>query len=142
MRHVVLTPDAEIHVKAGDWRSAFGSRPAARVQLLEGTGLIGWIADDAVTRPDRYSSNVSGSGVLVSCGARLHVYAGPVVVTGDRDGDPAGLAGKRVGWLVTLHRDVMAALAGASFGDEDMDVWAVQMRAIAAVAASFERGGP
>ncbi|MFI5973599.1 hypothetical protein [Streptomyces sp. NPDC051452] len=137
MRYALITSDGELtdHDDQPDWDALVGTEGKARVHLPR-LAVTGWVSDDGLRFPDQYPRNVVGSCVLITLGARLQPYAGPIVLTGwDPTCTARGLPEicsmpRPTDFLDTVHGAVLKAINGQTPRDFSPS-WAEQTREVA-----------
>lgn len=122
MRYLLIDNDGDLHVKDAAWseiRAEVGPEGPSGVTIpphygWPDTWLRGWVNDVGLLKPETYPRNVVGSLVLTGCGAALHPYPGPVVITGfdQRTRDVCDLDDELIRTVTEIHADARAAVAG------------------------------
>jgi hypothetical protein len=138
IKHAVISAEGELTHHEGeiDWATVIGVEGKVRVPLRPGIMASGWVNDVSLLYPARFPRNAVAACLLVSLGANVQPYAGPVVITGWDSRNT--LRGRielcslpdPVDFLDMIHGAVLKALAGQT-PREFSASWAESMREIA-----------
>lgn len=113
MKYLLLTTDGDLESRDGDYAAELGAHGVAHVWLHQMRyPLHAMVPESGLLLPELYPFNEVGTALLVSLGAPLQPYAGPVVLTcWDTCAEVVGVDEGSGLLLELLHGRIRGALA-------------------------------